>query len=213
MTHTIAADYDPLDMSENETAAAPEESGEIQFSVMRRGEEEATGPFTIDEIYALLKEEKLSRTDFVYYEGMEDWSPIEEVFEIQEQLSHFVDDGQSRAKVAEIFQEVSPMLAAGEDIYYIAVQEKTGLLTKQKAALAVTNKRLFILHEKRSGLELETHRWDSVTNTLMKDEGHGMAMFSILLNREKRIDIPHLPTAQVKRLFQLAQELGDMGGD
>ena len=29
MTHTIAADYDPLDMSENEAAAAPEESGEI----------------------------------------------------------------------------------------------------------------------------------------------------------------------------------------
>lgn len=213
MTHTIAADYDPLDMSEKEAAAAPEESGEIQFSVMKRGEEEASGPYTIDEIYALLKDDKLARNDFVYYEGMEDWSPIEEVFEIQEQLSHFVDDGQSRAKVAEIFQEVSPMLAGGEDIYYIAVQEKTGILSKQKTALAVTNKRLFILHEKRSGLELETHRWDSVTNTLMKDEGHGLAMFSILLNREKRLDIPHLPTAQVKRLFQLAQELGELGKD
>ncbi len=213
MTATIAADYDPLEMSENEATAAPEESGEIQFSVMRRNEDTAFGPYTIDQIFALLKDDQLSREDYVYYEGMEDWAPIEEVFEIQEQISHFIDDGQDRHKVAEIFQEVSPMLASGEDIYYISVQEKTGLLSKQKAAIAMTNKRLFILHEKRSGLELETHRWKSVTNTLMKDEGHGLATFSILLDREKRLDIPHLPIAQVKRAFQLAQELGEVAGD
>lgn len=208
MTATIAADYDPLTMSENE--ASPE-SPSIQFSVMRRGEDTAQGPYTIDEIFSLLSENKLARNDYVYYEDMEDWQPIEEVFDIQEQLSHFVDDGQDRTKVAEIFQEVSSMMAAGEDMYYIAVQEKTGLLTKHKAALAVTNKRLFLLHEKRSGLELETHRWDAVSNTLMKDEGNGLATFSILLDRKERIDIPHLPIAQVKRLFQLAQELGELG--
>jgi hypothetical protein len=213
MTATIAADYDPLTMSDTESAAASEEPTETQFSVMRRGEETALGPYTINEIFDLLKDDQLARNDYVYYEGMADWAPIEEVFEIQEQLSHFVDDGQDREKVAEIFQGVSPMLAAGEDIYYIAVQEKTGLLTKQKAALAVTNKRLFILHEKRSGLELETHRWDAITNTLMKDEGHGLATFSILLHREKRLDTPHLPMAQVKRMFQLAQELGDVASD
>lgn len=214
MTATIAADYDPLEMSENEAnAASGESSDEIQFSVMRRNEETAFGPYTIEQIYELLKDGRLSREDFVYYEGMEDWQPIDEVFDIQEQISHFVDDGQDREKVAHIFQEVSPMLAQGEDIYYISVQEKTGLLTKHKAAIAVTNKRLFILHEKRSGLELETHRWDGVTNTLMKDEGNGIATFSILLHREKRLDIPHLPMTQVKRLFKLAQELGDVSGE
>ena len=112
MTATIAADYDPLTMSDHD-AAAPEEpaySPEIQFSVMRRGADTAEGPYNIDEIFTLLSEEKLSRQDFVYYEDMEDWQPIEEVFDIQEQLSHFVDDGQDRAKVAEIFQEVSSML-------------------------------------------------------------------------------------------------------
>lgn len=214
MTATIAADFDPLTMSDQESAA-PEESAdapEIQFSVMRRGEETAEGPFNIDEIFTLLSEDKLSRQDFVFYEEMEDWQPIEEVFDIQEQLSHFVDDGQDRTKVAEVFQEVSSMLAGGEDIYYIAVQEKTGLLTKHKTALAVTNKRLFNLHEKRSGLELETQRWDAVSNTLMKDEGNGLATFSILLDRKERLDIPHLPMAQVKRLFQLAQELGEVRG-
>ena len=214
MTTTVAADYDPLVMSENEMdEAAGEAVEEIQFSVMRRGEEEATGPYTQEDILQLLNSGDFAKEDFVYYEGLEDWTPIEDVFEVQEQISHFVDDGQDRDKVAECFREVSKVLAANEDIYYIAVQEKAGLLSKAKTCVIMTNKRLFLLHDRRGGNELESYRWDSVTNTLMKDEGHGLATFSILLNREKRLDIPHLPNAQVKRLFQLAQELGEVAGE
>ncbi len=219
MTASIATATDPLteEMSENETpdaaAAAPQEPDQLQYSIMRRGEETALGPFTIDEVFARLRDGEIANQDFVYYEGMADWAPIEEVFEVQEQISHFVDDGQDRDRVADSFQAVTPLLATGEDIYYIAVQEKTGLLSKQKVTLVMTNKRLFILHHKRSGFELESHRWDSVTNTLMKDEGNGLATFSVLLNRETRLDIPHLPVAQVRRLFQLSQELGEIAGE
>ena len=209
MTTTIAADYDPLVMSENETDEAAGEAVEIQFSVMRRGEETAIGPYTQEEILQLLNTGDLDQTDFVYYDGLVDWTPIEAVFEIQEQISHFVDDGQDRSKVAECFREVSQVLASGEDIYYIALQEKAGLLSKARTSVVMTNKRLFLLHERRGGNELESHRWDSVTNTLMKDEGHGLATFSVLLNREKRLDVPHLPTAQVHRLFKLFQELSE----
>lgn len=209
MTTTIAADYDPLVMSENETDEAAGEAVEIQFSVMRRGEETAIGPYTQEEILQLLNTGDLDQTDFVYYEGLVDWTPIEAVFEIQEQISHFVDDGQDRSKVAECFREVSQVLVSGEDIYYIALQEKAGLLSKARTSVVMTNKRLFLLHERRGGNELESHRWDSVTNTLMKDEGHGLATFSVLLNREKRLDVPHLPTAQVHRLFKLFQELSE----
>lgn len=213
MTSTVAANYDPLVMSEAPSDDLPAEAGEILFSVMRRGEESALGPYTQAEILQFLNDGELSPRDFVYYEGLPDWQPIDEVFEIHEQISHFVDDGQDRAKVAECFREVSQVLATGEDIYYIAAQEKAGLLSKAKTCVVMTNKRLFLLHERRGGNELESYRWDAVTNTLMKDEGHGLATFSVLLHREKRLDIPHLPTAQVHRLFKLFQELSDGAGE
>lgn len=213
---TIAADYDPLverDENDSEGADTASEPEEIEFSVMRRGEDDALGPFTQDAILQMLNAGDLSQKDFVYYEGLEDWTPIEEVFEVHEQISHFVDDGQDKDKVAQCFRDVSQVLAAGEDIYYIAVQAKAGILSKAKTCVIMTNKRLFLQHEKRGGYELESHRWDSVTNTLMKDEGGGMATFSVLFNREKRLDIPHLPIAQVHRLFQLFQELSEKPGD
>lgn len=219
MTSTVAADYDPLTMSETDPDAEyeyeenAEEEEEMLFSVMRRGETEGVGPYSQEAILLMLNEGQLSAQDFVFYEGLEDWTPIEAVFEIQEQISHFVDDGQDRERVAECFREVSKVLAVGEDIYYIAVQEKSGILSKARTCVIMTNKRLFLLHERRGGNELESHRWDSVTNTLMKDEGHGLATFSVLLHREKRLDVPHLPTAQVHRLFKLFQELSDGKGE
>jgi hypothetical protein len=57
------------------------------------------------------------------------------------------------------------------------------------------------------GYELEAHLWKTVTNTLMRDEGKGLGTFSILLGREKRVDICHIPLKQVQRLFQLSQEM------
>ncbi|MBL9153076.1 MAG: DUF4339 domain-containing protein [Verrucomicrobiales bacterium] len=209
MTTTIAADFDPLVMSETESTENAGEPEEILFSVMRRGEAEPSGPHTQEEILQMLNDGLVAADDFVFYEGMADWQPIEEVFEIQEQISHFIDDGQDREKVAECFREVSRVLASGEDIYYIAAQEKAGLLSKARTCVIMTNKRLFLLHERRGGNELESYRWDAVTNTLMKDEGHGLATFSVLLHREKRLDVPHLPLAQVHRLFKLFQELSD----
>ena len=210
---TIAADYDPLAMSDENDPETPEatEPAEIVFSVLRKDAEAPIGPYTQEDILHMLQEGDLDTHDKVYYEGMEDWAAIDEVFEVQQQISHFVDDGQDRAKVAEVFEEVSEVLANGEDIYYVAIQERTGLLHKNKVAVIPTNKRLLLLHDKRQGYELESQRWESISNTLMKDEGNGLATFSVLLQMEKRIDIPHLPLAQVQRLFKLSQELRDLG--
>ena len=129
MSQTIAADYDPLNMNEETTQEANleagEESLEIKFSVLREGSEEPIGPLTTTQIFEMLTNGDLKRSDYVYYDEMEDWQPIDEVFEIQEQISHFVDDGQDKGIVAEVFQEVNSILAQGESIFYIAVQDKT----------------------------------------------------------------------------------------
>ena len=212
MPPATAADYDLLEMSdptESDDPASEAAEEEINFSVLRRDSEEPIGPLTAEQILEMLKNDELGRQDFVFYEGMEDWMPIESVFEIQEQISHFVDDGQDKEAVADAFQEVNSILAQGESIYYIAVQDRTGLLSKSKDSVILTDKRILVLRRKRAGLEMEAFTWKAVTNTLMRDDGNGSGTFSVLLNREKNIDIIHIPSVQIHRLFKLSQELND----
>jgi len=179
----------------------------LVFSVLKRGERDPRGPYTQDDLLVLLNSGELNGEDLVYYDGITEWKPIHEVFEMQEQIIHFVDDGQDTQKVGVAFREVSNVVGDGESIYYIAVQAKAGLLSKSKQCLIVTDRHLFVMSEKRVGYELEAHPWRSITNTLMRDEGKGLGTFSILLGGEKRLDIVHLPLKQVHRLFQLSQEM------
>jgi hypothetical protein len=189
------------------TTETQEQPGDIQFSILKRGEPDSRGPFTERNILAQLNAGEITSEDMVFYEGLGEWKTIGEVFEIQEQISHFVDDGQDKQKVAAAFREVSNVVGSEEDIFYIAVQAKAGLLSKTKQCVIVTDTHLFMLHEKRVGYELEAHLWKTVTNTLMRDEGRGLGTFSILLSGEKRVDVCHIPLRQVQRLFQLSQEI------
>ncbi len=189
------------------TTETQEQPIEIQFSILKRGEPDSRGPFTEHDILAQLNAGEITSEDMVFYEGLGEWKPIGEVFEIQEQISHFVDDGQDKQKVAVAFREVSNVVGSEEDIFYIAVQAKAGLLSKTKQCVIVTDTHVFMLHEKRVGYELEAHLWKTVTNTLMRDEGRGLGTFSILLSGEKRVDVCHIPLKQVQRLFQLSQEI------
>ena len=184
-----------------------EDSNAIQFSVLRRGERDPLGPYSEHNLLELLNNGELSIEDLVFYEGIGEWKPIHEVFDVQEQISHFVDDGQDTERVAIAFRELSNVVGESESIYYIAVQEKAGLLSKTKECVSITDRHIFLLHERRTGFEIEAHPWKSVTNTLMRDEGKALGTFSILLGGEKRIDINHIPVKQVQRLFQLSQEM------
>lgn len=179
----------------------------ILFSILKRGERDPLGPYSEEDLLALLNAEQVSIHDYVYYDGIGEWKPIHEVFEVQEQITHFVDDGQDTQRVGIAFREVSNVVGKGESIYYIAVQAKVGLLSKTKQCVILTDRHLFIMTENRKGYELEAHPWKAVTNTLMRDEGKGLGTFSILLGGERRSDIAHIPLKQVHRLFQLSQEM------
>ena len=179
----------------------------ILFSILKRGERDPLGPYSEEDLLALLNAEQVSIHDYVYYDGIGEWKPIHEVFEVQEQITHFVDDGQDTQRVGIAFREVSNVVGKGESIYYIAVQANVGLLSKTKQCVILTDRHLFIMTENRKGYELEAHPWKAVTNTLMRDEGKGLGTFSILLGGERRSDIAHIPLKQVHRLFQLSQEM------
>jgi len=184
-----------------------EDAPGILFSILRRGERDPIGPFTETDLLKLFNDGQVAQDDMVYYDGIGEWKPVHEVFEVQEQISHFVDDGQDTQKVGIAFREVSNVVGAGESIYYIAVQAKAGLLSKTKQCVVITDRHLFLMTDKRVGYELEAHPWKSVTNTLMRDEGRGLGTFSILLGGEKRTDVCHIPLKQVQRLFQVSQEM------
>lgn len=187
--------------------ASADPTPELYFSILKRGERDPRGPYTQEGLLSLLNAGEVNGEDLVYYEGISEWKPIHEVFELQEQIIHFVDDGQDTQKVGVAFREVSNVVGNGESIYYIAVQAKAGLLSKTKQCVAITDRHLFIMTDKRVGYELEAHPWKSVTNTLMRDEGKNLGTFSILLGGEKRLDVAHIPLKQVHRLFQLSQEM------
>lgn len=186
---------------------APLQGEVLMFNVLRRSDDQTLGPMPQEDLLEMLRVGEVERTDLVYFEGSPGWEPIEEVFEIHEQLRHFVDDGQDRMVVADSYREVSEVLASGEEIFYIAVQEKSGFLSRQKNSIILTGRRLLLLHRRRGGMELEGYPWTEVTNTLMRDDGGSLGTFSFLVGLEKRVDLPHIPLQQVRRLFQLSQEL------
>ncbi len=189
------------------TSEPTEANPALTFSILRRGATEPGGPYDEKQILQMLREEKITRRDYVYFEGMTEWRPLEDVFEIHEKITHIVDDGQDKYKLGEIFREVSNVLLEGEEIYYIAIQDRAGLLHKAKQSVVVTNRHLFHLLEKRAGYEIEAHRWGDVSNTLMRDDRRELGTFSFLLGMQRRVDIPNIPLVQVKRLFQLSQEM------
>ena len=155
----------------------------------------------------MLQEKKISKKDYVFFQGMRDWQPLEDVFEIQEKFNHMLEDGQDKFKVTEAHNEVSNVLLEHEDIYYVAIQDRGGILTKTKQCLIISDFHLFHLTEKRVGYELEAHRWEDISNTLMTEDKNDLGTFSFLIENNRRVDVHNLPLIQVKRLFQLAQEL------
>lgn len=194
-------------MTELASDQTNESSPTTSFSILRCGATEPGGPYSTEQILQMLKEGAVSKKDLVYYEGMPDWRPIEEVFEIQETISHLIDDGQNPEEVTIAFREVSNVINDDEEIYYIAIQARAGILTKTKQCLVITDQHLYHLTEKGAGYELEAHPWPTVSNTKMQDNQKELGIFSFVLNEERRVDVPNIPMAQIQRLFELSCEM------
>ncbi len=192
----------------SEPLNAIETSSEIQFSVIKLGQQTPVGPYIQSDILSMLQNGALERQDLVYYDGMADWAAIEDVFDIQEEITHFIDDEQDQSAVAQAFREINPILAAEESIYYVAVQKKSGLLSRTKSCVVLTNHRVMVLKIKKAGSEMESHKWSSIGDISMKDEGNELGTFSATLQQGKNFDVTHIPLSQVQRLVQLSHEMG-----
>ena len=80
-------------------------------------ENQQHGPYDQDQLLSLLNEGHLSRRDLVYYEGLGEWKPLDEVFEVEEALMHFMDEGQEPEVVADVYQQATQLISSHEQIY------------------------------------------------------------------------------------------------
>lgn len=190
-----------------------EELPEYQiFTILRQGERDPIGPYSQNQIVSLLNNGEICDADLVYYDGIGEWRPLGEVFELHQTIANYVDEGQDREIVADVFGALSEMLTDREPIYYIAVQEWPALKLRKPDSVALTERTLYIVHHRRGVLEVEPYPWDKVFNVSAKlRPGDPSGTLSILLQNASRVEVERIPRAQLTRAEQIAAEI--LGSD
>jgi hypothetical protein len=187
----------------------PAELPEYQiFSILRQGEEEPIGPFSQNQIVRLLNEGAVRPFDLIYYEDLGAWKPIRDVFEIHEGISNFIDEGQDKTIVGEVFRGIQQLFGEQEQVYYIAVQERGTLNLGGLSAVALTTSRVLIANHRQGKLELEAHLWGHVARASMSRKlGNPTGTFEVDLYSGSTISVDRIPQMQLERLEQIANDL------
>ncbi|CAN5367386.1 hypothetical protein BH23VER1_BH23VER1_03650 [soil metagenome] len=190
-----------LTPEEESAVKAPDEP--TNFFVAK--DEQEHGPYDETEILTMLQTGEVTKRDMVYYDGLGEWKPIDEVFEIQEALTHFMDEGQEPEVVVKAYNIISEMLGGDEEIYYIAHQRKK-FLRGNRDVVVVTNHRLVIVKHHLTGHEIEDYLWSNIVSVQTK-EGIMGSVFAIRHSNDHVFEVDAIPHAQLARLVQLSQEL------
>jgi hypothetical protein len=186
-----------------------EELPEYQiFTILRQGEKDPIGPFSQNQIVSLLNQGQIRSVDLVYYDGIGEWRPLSEVFELHQAIGNYVDEGQDREIVSDVFGALSEMLAERESIYYIAVQEWPALKLRKPDSVALTEGAIYVVHHRRGTLEVEPYPWDKVFSvTARMRVGETDGTLAILLQNASRIEVERIPRAQLARAEQIASDM------
>lgn len=163
------------------------------------------GPYTEDRLLEMLQEGSISKRDLIFYEGMEGWQPLEEIFEVEEALRYDLHDGQDPTVIVDVYQHVNGIISSHEEILYVAHQKPKMLKTKPDAVI-LTNERLIIMRQGLGGSRIEDYQLRDILSTQMK-EGIMGTTFTVLDRNNHVIQVDDLPKVQLERLLQLRQEM------
>jgi hypothetical protein len=163
------------------------------------------GPFAEDQLLQMLQEGSISRRDLIYHEEQGDWVPLDQVFQVEEALTHGMNEGQDPAIVVDIYQQVESLISSHEQIFYLAHQ-KPKMLKHKPDCVVVTNERLLVIRQGLGGSRIEDCQWKDVISVQMS-EGIMGTTFKILDRRDHVIQVDDLPKPQLERLCQHAQEM------
>jgi hypothetical protein len=175
----------------------------IQFFIAKGGQE--YGPYDQNQILTMLQTGEVTKRDLVYYDQLGAWKRIDEVFEVQEQLTHFMDEGQEPEVVVAVYSIIADMLGYGEEIYYIAHQRKK-FLRSQRDVVIVSNQRLLVMKHHLTSYEVDDYIWRNIVSVHTK-EGLMGSVFAVRLTNDRVVEIDDLPHAQIAKLVQLSQEM------
>ena len=175
----------------------------MEFLIFKDNEQH--GPYTEEHLLQMLQEGTIARTDLIYHESFGEWRALENVFEVEEALTHSMDEGQDPAMVAEIYKQMNGLISSHEQIYYIAHQ-KPKMLKHKPDCVVITNERLIINRQGLGGSRVEDYQWKDIMSVQMS-EGIMGTTFRLKDHHDHLVQVDDLPKPQLEKLCQLAQEL------
>ncbi len=180
------------------------------FTILRQGETEPLGPYSQNQIVELLNEGSINPTDFVHYADLADWTPIRDVFDLHQKLANFSDDGQDSNELAEVFNAIIGAAGDGENVFYIAIQDRQALRGfRGHEAVGVSDRFIWIARHKMGGKltldELELSNIRDVWAILKAGEKTGT--FHIEQENGVAIQVERIPALQLERITKTTREL------
>lgn len=121
-------------------------------------------------------------------------------------LRKFLNEEQDPVVVERVFSKVTDILTSGEEIAYIAVQNKP-LVNMAPDCVVLTNRRFIIYRPRLLGrVDFEDYIWRDLSDARLK-EGLIGATLTMQTVQGRHLTVEYLPKAQARRLYSLAQEM------
>lgn len=121
-------------------------------------------------------------------------------------LSRFLNEEQNPTIVEQVHSRVLQILTVGEEIEYIAVQQKP-LLNIAPDCFVLTNRRFIIYRPKLlGGVDFEDYIWRDLRDARLK-EGLMGATLTLQTVDGRVLALDYLPKTQARRLYSLAQAM------
>jgi hypothetical protein len=121
-------------------------------------------------------------------------------------IENFLKDQQDPKAVEKVYARLVDLLTTGEEILYIAAQQKP-VVNLLPDCIALTNKRLLFFTPANFGLSMKfvDFVWKDIIDVQIKEEILG-AVFSCKTTNGAEMGVDYLPKVQARKLYQIAQE-------
>ncbi|AWM14166.1 PH domain-containing protein [Flavobacterium sp. NRK F10] len=121
-------------------------------------------------------------------------------------IKKFLNEEQNPKVVEKLMHKVKGLLTAGEEVEYIAVQNKP-IVNLSPDCITLTNKRVIFCRPSNLGLSMnfQDYLWKEIADCHMKEAILG-AVFSVKTIKGQLNTLDYLPKVQARKLYQFAQE-------
>ncbi len=121
-------------------------------------------------------------------------------------IEKFLNDQQDPKAVEKVYGRLVDLLTTGEEILYIAAQQKP-VVNLLPDCVALTNKRILFFTPANFGLSMKfiDFVWKDIVDVQIKEEILG-AVFSCKTTNGAEMGVDYLPKVQARKLYQIAQE-------